>query len=150
MKQRWAGLAILLTAGLALIGCDRLPEPPRTDPEGTPLNASSSLWYGVSSNGSTSRVRQVSTGPNQFQFMETWYMGGKIILTEGTGYYEPSSQTNIYSYTKPQGIVVVKTEEEAGEGTTTDTVLNSTISLFKTGETIRYKPRAQGTSQVKP
>ena len=132
-----------LVASLLLIGtgCSSLPEPPRTDPEGTALNASSSLWLGSSSNGSTSRVRQVSTGPNQFQFMETWYVGGKIILTEGTGQYEPSSKMNIYQYTKPKGIVVVKTEEQPAEGTTTDTVINSTIPLFKVGDRIIYQPR---------
>jgi hypothetical protein len=138
-------MAAGLMAGLLLLGsgCSSLPEPPRTDPEGTALNATSSLWMGISSNGSTSRVRQVSTGPNQFQFMETWYVGGKIILTEGTGQYEPSTKTNIYAYTKPPGTVVVRTEEQTEDGTTIDTVLNSTISLFKAGETIRYKPRAE-------
>jgi len=88
-------------------------------------------------------VRQVSTGPNQFQFMETWYVGGKIILTEGMGHYEPSTKTNIYSYSKPEGIVVVKTEEQNEDETTIDTVLNSTIPLFKPGETIRYRPREE-------
>lgn len=141
LVQHLIGLAVVLTTGLVMSGCNRLPDPPRTDPEGTSLNASSSLWYGISSNGSTSRVRQVSTGPNQFQFMETWYVGGKIILTEGTGQYEPSTKTNIYTYTKPPGTVVVRTDEQIEEGTTLDTVLNSTISLFKAGETIRYKPR---------
>ena len=136
-------MAAGLMASLLVLGsgCSSLPEPPRTDPEGTALNASSSLWMGSSSNGSTSRVRQVSTGPNQFQFMETWYLGGKIILTEGTGQYEPSTKTNIYNYTKPKGIVVVKTEEQPAEGTTTDTVINSTMPLFKVGDRIIYQPR---------
>ena len=141
MNQHAVRLALLLAAGLMLSGCDNLPEPPQTDPEGTALNASTSLWMGVSSNGSTSRVRQVSTGPNEFQFTETWYVGGKIINTEGSGKYEPRSQTNIYTYTKPQGTVVVKTSEEEQDRKTIDTVLNSTIDLFKVGETISYTKR---------
>jgi hypothetical protein len=139
------GISAVMSAGLLLVsaGCNSLPEPPRTDPEGTALNASSSLWMGSASNGSTSRVRQVSTGPNQFQFMETWYVGGKIILTEGTGQYEPSTKTNIYTYTKPKGVVVVKTEEQAEGRITTDTVLNSTIPLLKVGDRIIYQPRTK-------
>jgi hypothetical protein len=132
-----------LIASLMLLGtsCSSLPEPPRTDAEGTALNASTSLWLGVSSNGSTSRVRQVSTGPNQFEFTETWYVGGKIIYTEGRGKYEPKSETNIYSYTKPEGVVVVKTTEEEEDRKTIDTVLNSTIDLFRPGEKIIYTKR---------
>lgn len=134
-----------LMAALLMIssGCSSLPEPPRTDPEGTALNASSSLWLGSSSNGSTSRVRQVSTGPNQFQFMETWYVGGKIILTEGTGRFEPSTNTNIYTYTKPEGVVVVKTEERPGEDKTIDTVVNSSVELLKPSDRIQYLRRAK-------
>jgi len=142
-KKRTTGLVVAVAAATLLTsaGCDSLPKPPRTDPQGTAINASSSLWLGTSSNGSTSRVRQVSTGPNQFQFRETWYVGGKIILTEGSGHYEPSTHTNIYNYTKPLGVVVVKTVEQADELSTIDTVLNSTVPLFKVGDRIRYLRR---------
>ena len=142
-RRPWIAGSTTLLLGIGLVGagCQRLPQAPDVDPEGTALNASTSLWMGVSSNGSTSRVRQVSTGLNQFQFTETWYVGGKIINTEGNGQFEPRSNTNIYTYTKPPGVVVVKTEEQDQDRKTIDTVLNSTIDLFKVGETITYTRR---------
>ena len=145
--RSWIGLtpvvvaSLVLSMGLFMTGCARLPKAPLADPEGTALNASTSLWMGVSSNGSTSRVRQVSTGPNQFQFTETWYVNGRIINTEGNGKFEPRSNINIYSYTQPQGVVVVETADQNQEGKTVDTVLNSTIDLFKAGDTLTYTKR---------
>ncbi|MEB3234203.1 MAG: hypothetical protein VKM98_02145 [Cyanobacteriota bacterium] len=138
--RAWLGL-LLLSVGTLLASCDSLPKPPASDPPNTARNASTSQWFGQSSNGSHSLVRQVSTGPNRFQFTETWFSGGKIIRTEGSGLYEPSSETNIYTYTKPEGVVVVKTTETKLDDTTIDTVLNSTVALFKPGDRITYYPR---------
>jgi len=134
-------LTLLATTSAA---CDSLPKPPSSDPPNTARNASTSQWFGQSSNGSHSLVRQVSTGPTQFSFVETWFAGGKIIATEGQAIYEPSTGTNVYSYTKPEGIVVVRTSESAEGVSTRDQVLLSTMpSLFKAGDTITYIPRNQ-------
>lgn len=89
-------------------------------------------------------MRKVSTGVNRYRFNETWLAGGKIIATEGTAYFEPSTNTNMYNYTKLEGIVVVQTSESASNNSTRDQVLNSTLpSLFKPGDTITYYPRDQ-------
>ncbi len=132
-------LAIL--SGL-LSACDELPMRLRQDPAGTAANASTSRWRGRSSDGTYSRVRQVATGLNTFSFTENWYEGSKVITsihTVGTGRYEPSTRTNIYTYTKPvQGVVVVRTEDSEDGLSSTDTVINSTFPLLKVGETITY------------
>lgn len=125
-----------------LVGCDDLPMRLSQDPVGTAPNASTSRWRGRSSDGTFSRVRQVSTGPNSFSFSEDWTEGSKVISsvhTVGTGRYEPSTKTNIYVYTKPvAGVVVVRTEDNSDGLSTTDTVINSTFPLLKVGETITY------------
>ncbi|MFM7314264.1 MAG: hypothetical protein ACKO0M_14070 [Cyanobium sp.] len=134
-------LPFTLIGGL-LAGCDDLPMRLRKDPTGTMPNASTSRWRGTSSDGTHSRVRQVATGPNTFSFSEDWYEGSKVldsIHTVGTGRYEPSTQTNIYTYTKPvAGVVVVRTEDNDDGISTRDTVINSTLPLFKVGEVITY------------
>ena len=135
-------LALLAAIAGVSAGCDDLPQRLRKDPPGTAPNASTSRWRGRSSDGSWSRVRQVATGPNTFSFTEDWYEGSKVVAsvhTVGTGRYEPSTKTNIYTYTKPvAGVVVVKTEDNKDGLTTTDTVINSTLPLFKVGEVITY------------
>lgn len=127
---------------ILLSGCDELPMRLREDPAGTAANASTSRWRGRSSDGTFSRVRQVATGPNSFSFSEDWYEGSKVlssIHTVGTGRYEPSTRTNIYTYSKPQaGVVVVRTEDSNDGLSTTDTVINSTLPMFRVGETIVY------------
>lgn len=109
-----------IMAALAVItsstsSCSSLPKQPASDPTNTPRNASTSEWFGQSSNGSHSFVRQVSTGIERYLFSETWFAGGKIIATEGSCYFEPSTNTNtntnLYNYSKPEGIVVVQTNE---------------------------------------
>ncbi|WP_411869630.1 hypothetical protein [Vulcanococcus limneticus] len=123
-------------------GCDELPNRLPSDPRNTPANASTSLWRGTSSDGTYSNVRQVSTGPNEFSFTENWYEGHKafqVVHTVGKGRYEPSTGTNIYTYSKPEaGVVVVKTSESPDGRQTTDTVINSTVPRFQVGETITY------------
>ena len=132
----------LALAGALAAGCDDLPRRLRSDPPGTAPNASTSRWRGRSSDGTWSRVRQVATGPNTFSFTEDWYEGSKVLATVhtvGTGRFEPSTNTNIYTYTKPvAGVVVVKTEDSRDGLSTTDTVINSTFPLFKVGEKITY------------
>ena len=145
MRTRIAVVTLLLPltvlAGV-LAGCDELPMRLRQDPVGTAPNASTSRWRGRSSDGTVSRVRQVATGPNTFSFTEDWYEGSKVlssIHTVGTGRYEPSTKTNIYTYTKPvAGVVVVRTEDSGDGLSTTDTVINSTFPLLKVGEKITY------------
>jgi hypothetical protein len=135
----WLPLALLL--GLAS-GCDDLPQRLRRDPPGTAPNASTSRWRGRSSDGTWSRVRQVATGRNTFSFTEDWFEGSKVVAsvhTVGTGRYEPSTGTNIYTYTRPlAGVVVVKTEDSRDGISTTDTVINSTFPLLQVGERITY------------
>jgi len=59
-------IAAGVLAGL-ISGCDPLPGRLRTDPPGTALNTSSSRWYGHSSTGAYSSVRQVTTGLISFR-----------------------------------------------------------------------------------
>jgi hypothetical protein len=139
----WRSLtAAVLPLALVVAGCDDLPQRLRKDPAGTFPNASTSRWRGRSSDGSWSRVRQVSTGVNTFSFTEDWFEGSKVVAsvhTVGTGRYEPSNGTNIYTSSKPvAGVVVVKTEDSKDGLSTTDTVINSTFPLFKVGEKITY------------
>ena len=134
-----AAFAIALSAS-GLSGCDSLPARMPRDPQGTALNASSSVWRGISSTGAYSMERQVTTAENRFSFQETWYRGKGTdpVTTRGTGSYEPKTQINIYQYSEPLGVVVVKTVETKESMETQDTVLASTIPLFKVGETITY------------
>ena len=136
----------LIAAGVLtglISGCDPLPGRLRTDPPGTALNTSSSLWYVHSSTGAYSSVRQVTTGLNQFSFKETWFRGKgtQPVVTVGKGTYEPSTEINIYEYSQPPGVVVVKTSEGKEELTTEDKVLATTLQLFKPGEVITYTLR---------
>ena len=132
--------------GLLLIasgyGCDELSRAHRKDDPASALNAKTSKWRGNSSDGSYSRVDQVTTGKNSFAFTETWYKKGpKPIKTSGSGRFEASNSTNIYTYSTPSGVVLVRTEESDDETSMVDTVVNTTIPLFKVGEQITYTVR---------
>lgn len=126
-----------------LVGCDPLPRRMPRDPQGTALNASTSHWRGYSSTGAYGILRQVSTGPNRFSFHETWFRGkGQgAVETIGRAVYEPSTHVNIYTYSQPEGVVVVQTREVKEDRVTEDKVLASTLPLFKAGETITYTLR---------
>ena len=126
-----------------LAGCDSLPQRMPRDPHGTALNASTSHWRGYSSTGAYGIVRQVTTGLNRFTFQETWFRGkgDGMVNTVGHGTYEPQTSINIYEYTQPKGVVVVRTREVKEESVTEDTVLATTIPLFKVGETLTYTLR---------
>jgi hypothetical protein len=138
------GLAV--ATGLVLVGsvvaCDELSRARRRDDPASALNTRTSKWRGRSSDGSYSHVEQVSTGKNSFVFNETWYKkGANPIKTSGSGRFEESNGTNIYTYTKPPGVVVVRTDESPDEISTIDTVINTTVPLFKVGEQITYTVR---------
>jgi hypothetical protein len=137
---------LCLGAGLLLIasgyGCDELSRAHRKDDPASSLNTKTSKWRGNSSDGSYSKVDQVSTGKNSFVFTETWYKKGpKPIKTSGSGRFEASNSTNIYTYSKPSGVVVVRTKESPDETSIVDTVINTTIPMFKAGEQITYTLR---------
>ena len=134
------GTGLLLIAGS--YGCDELSRAHRKDDPTSSLNTKTSKWRGNSSDGSYSRVDQVSTGKNSFAFTETWYKKGpKPIKTSGSGRFEASNSTNIYTYSTPSGVVLVRTEESDDETSMVDTVVNTTIPLFKVGEKITYTVR---------
>ena len=136
-------LGALISVPVLLAGCDSLPQRMPRDPPGTALNASTSHWRGYSSTGAYGILRQVSTAENHFTFKETWFRGkgAANVITMGKGTYEPSTQLNIYEYSQPPGVVVVRTREVKEESVTEDTVLATTIPLFKVGETITYTLR---------
>lgn len=142
MRAVLVALVPLALVGGLMAGCDELPMRLRQDPAETAPNASTSRWRGRSSDGTFSRVRQVATGPNSFSFTEDWLEGSKVISsihTVGTGRYEPSTRTNIYTYTRPMaGVVVVRTEDSEDGLSSSDTVINSTFPLLKVGEKITY------------
>ena len=94
---------VLAAAALLLSACDPLPGRLRTDPPGTALNTSSSRWYGVSSTGAYSNVRQVSTGLHQFSFKETWLRGkgSKPLVTIGKGSYTPATASTFINTASP-------------------------------------------------
>ena len=134
------GTGLLLIAGS--YGCDELSRAHRKDDPASALNAKTSKWRGNSSDGSYSRVDQVSTGKNSLAFTETWHKKGhEPIKTSGSGRFKASNSTNIYTYSKPSGVVVVRTDESPDEISTVDTVINTTIPLFKVGEQITYTVR---------
>ena len=139
----WRPIALLFASVPLLVGCDSLPQRMPRDPPGTALNASTSHWRGNSSTGAYGIVRQVTTGENRFTFKETWFSGkGQgAVITVGSGTYEPQTNINIYEYSQPKGVVVVRTRELKEESITEDTVLATTIPLFKVGETITYTLR---------
>ena len=128
---------------MLITGCDPLPGRLRTDPPGTALNTSSSRWYGQSSTGAYGNLRQVTTGLNQFSFKETWFRGkgSQPFVTIGKGFYTPSTRINIYEYSQPPGVVVVRTSEGHEALSTDDEVLASTLPQFKPGERITYTLR---------
>ncbi|MEX0588191.1 MAG: hypothetical protein WD136_02945 [Cyanobium sp.] len=134
------GAGLLITSNL--LACDELSRAKRRDDPAAALNTRTSKWRGNSSDGAYSHVEQVSTGKNNFVFNETWYKKGpKPIKTSGSGRYEDSNSTNIYTYTNPPGVMVVRTDESPDEISTIDTVINTTIPLFKVGEEITYTVR---------
>ena len=134
------GTGLLLIVGV--YGCDELSRAHRKDDPASALNTKTSKWRGNSSDGSYSMVDQVSTDKNSFVFTETWYKKGpKPIKTSGSGHFEASNSTNIYTYSNPSGVVVVRTDESPDEISTVDTVINTTIPLFKVGEQITYTVR---------
>jgi hypothetical protein len=142
MRSGWL-LAVGAVQALLLSGCDPLPGRLRTDPPGTALNTSSSRWYGLSSTGAYSNVRQVTTGLHQFSFKETWFRGkgSQPLVTVGKGSYTPATGINIYQYSQPSGVVVVRTSEGHEALSTEDEVLASTLPQFKPGERITYTLR---------
>ena len=142
MRSGWL-LAVGAVQAVLLSGCDPLPGRLRTDPPGTALNTSSSRWYGVSSTGAYSNVRQVTTGLHQFSFKETWFRGkgSQPLVTVGKGSYTPATGINIYQYSQPSGVVVVRTSEGHEALSTEDEVLASTLPQFKPGERITYTLR---------
>lgn len=137
--------ALILTAGLT--ACDKLPNVMAATPgsAATPApsaaNASSSIWRGTSTKGTSSIVTQTSTGENVYSFSELWTLtDGSKVETKGTGKYDPATKTNVYTYTSPKAAVVKVTTEEQDSGTTTiDTVLESNSDLFSVGDKITYK-----------
>lgn len=131
-----------LLLGVACANSLSLPSPPQWESPNTPFTIRTMALRGHSSNGTFSNVRQVNTGTNTFSFVETWFLGGgKTMQTAGHGHYEPSNLTSIYTYTKPVGVVVVSTIDGEEKLSAVDTVLNSTIPLFKTGDKITYELR---------
>ena len=142
MRSGWL-LAVGGVQALLPSGCDPLPGRLRTDPPGTALNTSSSRWYGLSSTGAYSNVRQVTTGLHQFSFKETWFRGkgSQPLVTVGKGSYTPATGINIYQYSPPPGVVVVRTSEGHEALSTEDEVLASTLPQFKPGERITYTLR---------
>jgi hypothetical protein len=141
LKRGLAAASGLLLVG-SVLACDELSRARRRDDPASALNTRTSKWRGRSSDGSYSHVEQVSTGKNSFVFNETWYKKGpNPIKTSGAGHFEASNGTNIYTYTKPPGVVVVRTDESPDEISTVDTVINTTVPLFKVGEQITYTVR---------
>ena len=136
-------LAPALLLALPLSACDPLPERMPRDPVGTAVNARTSQWRGYSSTGAYGLVRQVTTGVNAFSFQEIWFRGkgSGVVSTVGKATYTPSTQINIYEYSSPAGVVVARTRELNDSMQTEDTVLASTMPLFKVGETITYTLR---------
>jgi len=145
--SRAASITAVASVGvipLALLAaCDPLPQRMPRDPPGTAINASTSHWRGYSSTGAYGIVRQVTTAENRFTFKETWFRGkgDGAVITVGKGTFEPSTQINIYEYSQPKGVVVVRTREVKDDMQTEDTVLATTLPLFKVGETITYTLR---------
>jgi hypothetical protein len=141
-RRGWgAALLALISSGALLSACDPLPGRLRTDPPGTAFNATTSRWRVYSSTGAYGVTRQVSTGVNRFAFTETWFAGKQKLATIGTASYEPANQINIYQYSKPPGVVVVRTREGHEELMTEDVVLASTLPQFQVGEKLTYTLR---------
>lgn len=52
--------------------------------------------------------------------------------------FSGETHTNIYRYSEPAGVVVVRTEETWEDLEVVDTVLASTLPIFQVGERITY------------
>jgi hypothetical protein len=127
-----------LTVLLSLAACGTQAGSGRSDIPGVPFNASTRRWQGASSDGSSSVVTQRRTGRNSFAFEETWSIDGRTVETAGTGEYDPARKTNIYTYSKPPGTVLVQTEELRRKDQTVDTVVKSNVEVLSVGERITY------------
>ncbi len=146
MKKSLISVSAILALGI-FTSCDKLPNSASGNTPVAPVattapasNADTSNWKGMSSDGSSSVISQVSTGNNTYSFTETWTMAdGSKVETEGTGVFDEATKTNVYTYTKPTASVVkVSTEEKDGGNTSIDTVLESNSDLFSVGEKITY------------
>jgi hypothetical protein len=135
--ERVIGGGMALTVLLSLAACGTQAGSGRSDIPGVPFNASTRRWQG-SSDGSSSVVTQRRTGRNSFAFEETWSIDGRTVETAGTGEYDPARKTNIYTYSKPPGTVLVQTEEHRGKDQTVDTVVKSNVEVLSVGERITY------------
>jgi hypothetical protein len=140
-RTRVLGAALVVMLAGVVSACDPLPGRLRTDPPGTAFNATTSRWRVSSSTGAYGITRQVSTGLNRFAFTETWFAGKQKLTAVGAASYEPTTQINIYQYSKPPGVVVARTQEGYEELMTEDTVLASTLPQFKVGEKLTYSLR---------
>jgi hypothetical protein len=136
--ERVIGGGMALTVLLSLAACGTQAGSGRSDIPGVPFNASTRRWQGVSSDGSSSVVTQRRTGRNSFAFEETWSIDGRTVETAGTGEYDPARKTNIYTYSKQPGTVLVQTEEHRGKDQTVDTVVKSNVEVLSVGERITY------------
>jgi hypothetical protein len=146
VHRGWSiGPLTALVVVVALLGCRDTAHQGRlrTDPPGTAFNVSTSRWSSLSSTGAYGFIKQEATSVNTFDFEETWIhgKGPKWVVTIGKGTYEPTTGLNIYEYSKPKGVVVVRTEEGRDEQSTKDIVVATTLPLFKPGETITYYKR---------
>jgi hypothetical protein len=130
------GMALAMLLGLAACGSHGTSG--RADIPGVPFNTSTRSWKGASSDGSSSVVSQRRTGKNRFAFEETWTIDGRTVETAGTGEYDPARKTNIYTYSKPPGTVLVQTEEHRTKDQTVDTVVKSNVEVLSVGERITY------------
>jgi hypothetical protein len=136
--ERVIGGGMALTVLLSLAACGTQAGSGRSGIPGVPFNASTRRWQGASSDGSSSVVTQRRTGRNSFAFEETWSIDGRTVETAGTGEYDPARKTNIYSYSKPPGTVLVQTEEHRRKDQTVDTVVKSNVEVLSVGERITY------------
>ena len=136
--ERVIGGGTALAVLLSLTACSSEVRSVRSDIPGVPFNASTRRWQGASSDGSRSVVSQRRTGRNSFAFEETWTIDGRTVETAGTGEYDPARGTNIYTYSKPPGTVLVQTDEHRTKDQTVDTVLKSDVEVLSVGEKITY------------
>ena len=134
------GMALAVLLSLAACGTDGTSggTSGRADIPGVPFNTSTRRWKGASSDGSSSVVSQRRTGKNSFAFEETWTIDGRTVDTAGTGEYDPGKKTNICTYSKPPGTVLVQTDEHRKMDQTVDTVVKSNVEVLSVGERITY------------
>lgn len=93
---------------------------------------STSRWSSLSSSRAYGFIKQQATGVNTFGFEETWIhgKGAKRIATIGKGTYETTTELNINKYSKPRGVVVVRTEGGRDEQLSKTTILATTLALI--------------------